>query len=164
MIIGLISDTHDNIYAIKSAVDKFNEERVKLVLHAGDYIAPFTAEHFKPLKAPMIGVFGNNCAETELLKEVYSGIGVEIRGYFTEIEEDGLKIALLHGHRSQDLDKSDSGDYDVIVRGHTHRAKIEKKEDVLHLNPGEACGYLTGERTVAFMDTERRTAWLGNLD
>lgn len=164
MIIGLISDTHDNIYAIKSAVEKFNQEGVKLVLHAGDYIAPFTAEHFKLLEAQMIGVLGNNCAETDLLKEVYSRIGVEIQGYFTEIYVDGVVIALLHGHRIQDNNRAKSGDYDVIVRGHTHRAKIEKIDDMLHINPGEACGYLTGERTVAFLDTERRIAWLGNLD
>jgi hypothetical protein len=164
MIIGLISDTHDNIYAIKSAVEKFNQERVKLVLHAGDYIAPFTAEHFKTLEAPMIGVFGNNCAETALLKEVYSRIGVEIRGYFTEIDADGVIIALFHGHRGQDNNKAESGGYDVVVRGHTHRAKIEKIDDTLNVNPGEACGYLTGERTVAFLDTERKIAWPGNLD
>jgi hypothetical protein len=164
MIIGLISDTHDNIHAIKKAVEKFNQERVELVLHAGDYIAPFTAEHFKPLDAHMIGVFGNNCAETELLKKVYSKVGAEIRGYFTEVEAGNLKIALLHGHRRQDVEKAETGGYDVVVTGHTHRAKIEKRNGVLYVNPGEACGYLTGERTIAFLESERRIAWLGDLD
>jgi len=63
MIIGLISDTHDNVYAIDKAVKRFNEERVELVLHAGDYISQFTAKHFKPLEAQLVGVYGNNCAE-----------------------------------------------------------------------------------------------------
>jgi putative phosphoesterase len=85
MIIGLISDTHDNMYAIDKAVKRFNEERVKLVLHAGDYIAQFTAKHFKPLEAQLVGVYGNNCAERDALKRVYGEIGAEIRGFFAEV-------------------------------------------------------------------------------
>jgi hypothetical protein len=164
MIIGLISDTHDNIHAIKKAVEKFNQERVELVLHAGDYIAPFTAEYFKPLDAPMIGVLGNNCAETELLKKVYSKVGAEIRGYYTEVKAGSLKIALLHGHRRQDVEKVETNGYDVVVTGHTHRSRIEKRDGVLYVNPGEACGYLTGEKTIAFLDSDSRIAWLGTLD
>ncbi|MCW4048652.1 MAG: metallophosphoesterase [Candidatus Bathyarchaeota archaeon] len=164
MIIGLIADTHDNIYMIQKAVEKFNEERVSLVLHAGDYIAPFTAQHFKPLNAQLIGVFGNNCAEHEHLKQVYGDIGVELRGYFTEVDVDGLKIALLHGHRKEDTDRAFSGGYDIIVRGHTHRASIGEENGILVVNPGEACGYVTGRRSIAFLDTERRFAWLSDLD
>lgn len=164
MIIGLISDTHDNIHMIRKAAERFNEEKVKLVLHAGDYISPFTAKHFKILDAPMIGVFGNNCAETWLLKKAYSEIGADIRGYFTDVVSCNLKIALLHGHREQDVCRAESGYYDVMIRGHTHRAKVENNGKMLLVNPGEACGYLTGEQTVAFLDTGRRTAWIGGLD
>lgn len=32
------------------------------------------------------------------------------------------------------------------------------------VNPGEACGYVTGRSTIAFLDSERRTAWLSDLD
>jgi putative phosphoesterase len=37
-MIGIISDTHDNLPAIKRAVDLFNEKNVDLVLHAGDFV------------------------------------------------------------------------------------------------------------------------------
>ena len=164
MIIGLISDTHDNIYAIDKAVKRFNEERVKLVLHAGDYIAPFTAKHFKPLEAQLVGVYGNNCAERATLKKVYGEIGAEIRGFFAEVEADGMRIALIHGHRQMDVDKAYGGGYDAVVRGHTHKAGIGHEKGVLVVNPGEACGYVTGRSTLAFLDTERRTAWLADLD
>lgn len=163
MIIGLVSDTHDRIHMIDRAVERFNEERVGLVLHAGDYIAGFTASHWEPLEARMIGVLGNNCAETMELKERYAAVGAEIRGYFAEVEEDGVRIALTHGHMAEELDRAYSG-YDVVVRGHTHRARISRMDDVLTVNPGEACGYVTGRCTIAFLDTERRTAWLGDMD
>jgi putative phosphoesterase len=164
MIVGLISDTHDNIHMIDRAVKMFNEERIKLVLHAGDYITPFTAKHFKPLEAQLVGVYGNNCAERAILKKVYGEIGAEIRGFFAEVEADGMRIVLIHGHRQMDVDKAYGGGYDAVVRGHTHRAGIGQEKGVLVVNPGEACGYVTGRSTLAFLDTERRAAWLADLD
>jgi putative phosphoesterase len=49
MIIGIISDSHDNLTQIKIAVDIFNREKVELVLHAGDFVSPFTFLEFKKL-------------------------------------------------------------------------------------------------------------------
>jgi putative phosphoesterase len=164
MIIGLISDTHDYLPYIEKAITRLKEEHVKLVLHAGDYIAPFTAKPYAELDVPMIGVFGNNCAETETLKRVYSEVGCDLRGFFTEVEADGLKIALMHGHRKQDIDRAYSGDYDVIVRGHTHQHSIGEENGVLVINPGEVCGYLTGNHSIAFLDTKKKTAWMSYLD
>jgi len=69
MLIGLISDTHDNLPMIEKAVKKLNEENVALVLHAGDYISPFVIPKFKTLNAPLIGVFGNNDGDHEFLRK-----------------------------------------------------------------------------------------------
>ena len=163
MIVGLVSDTHDNIHMIDRAVKRLNEERVSLVLHAGDYVSAFTARHFEPLDASLIGVYGNNCAERDLLGRVYSEVGAEIRGFFTEVDAGGLRVALLHGHRKEDVDRAHGGGYDVIVCGHTHRASIGEEGGVLVVNPGEVCGYLSGRCTMAFLDTARRAAWLCEL-
>lgn len=155
MKIGLISDTHDRLPFIEKAIKKMNEEKVNLVLHAGDYSAPFAAPRFKPLKAKMIGVFGNNDAERDLLRRNFEKIGVEIRGRFAEIQAEGLKIALLHGEDEELLNSLlGTGSFDVIVYGHTHRSEIQKKEGTLVINPGEACGYLSGKATLALLETE----------
>jgi len=37
-----MSDIHDNLPMIDKAVQKLNGENVGSVLHAGDYVAPFT--------------------------------------------------------------------------------------------------------------------------
>ena len=163
MIVGLVSDTHDNIHMIDRAVERLNAERVGLVLHAGDYVSAFTAKHFEPLDAPLIGVYGNNCAEHDLLGSVYAEIGAEIRGYFAEVDAGGLRVALLHGHRKEDVDRAYGGGYDVIVSGHTHRASISEEDGVLVVNPGEVCGYLSGRCTMTFLDAVRRAAWLCEL-
>ncbi|MEM2130603.1 MAG: metallophosphoesterase family protein, partial [Candidatus Bathyarchaeia archaeon] len=80
MKIGLVSDTHDRLPFIDRAVRKLNDEGVDLVLHAGDYSAPFAALRFSSLKSQMIGVFGNNDAEKELLQKNFEKIGKNVRG------------------------------------------------------------------------------------
>ncbi len=154
MKIGIISDTHDRLPFIDRAIRKMNEEEVDLVLHAGDYCAPFAAFRFKPLKAKMIGVFGNNDAEKELLRRNFKDIGVEIRGRFAEIKVDGLKIALLHGEETELLNSLlNTRSYNVVIYGHTHQSEIRRKNGVLVINPGEACGYLSGKATIGLLDT-----------
>jgi len=151
---GIISDTHDRLPFIDRAVRKMNEEEVDLVLHAGDYSAPFAASRFKSLKAKMIGVFGNNDAEKELLRRNFKDIGAEIRGRFAEIKVDGLKIALLHGEEMELLNSLlNTGAYNIIIYGHTHQSEIRRENGVLVLNPGEACGYLSGKATIGLLDT-----------
>jgi len=154
MKIGIISDTHDRLPFIDRAVRKMNKKDVELVLHAGDYSAPFVTSRFKPLKARMIGVFGNNDAEKELLRRNFNEIGIEIRGRFAEIQADGLKIALLHGEEKELLSSLlDTGSYNVVVYGHTHQSEVKRKKGVLVINPGEACGYLSGKATIGLLDT-----------
>lgn len=159
MLVGLISDTHDNVAMIKSAIKRFNELDVGLVLHAGDYISPFTAKPYAELKAKMIGVFGNNCAEREKLREVYAAVGKELVGSFAEVEAGGRRIALTHGHDEALLRSLTAhGVYDVVVHGHDHKAKIAKAGSTLVINPGEAGGWLYGRSTIAVLDTEKPSA------
>jgi putative phosphoesterase len=155
MIIGLMSDTHDRLPLIDKAVKKLNEEKAELVLHAGDYVAPFVASHFKPLKARLIGVFGNNDGDRALLRAKFAEIGAEIRGRFAYVTADGLKIALLHGDETdllQSLLELES--HDIIVNGHSHMAITYRKGRTVVINPGEACGYLSEQPTISILYTD----------
>jgi len=148
---------------IEKAIDKLNASRVKLVLHAGDYCAPFTATRFKRLNSRFIGVLGNCDGERDLLKKRYSEFGKEIRGRFAEVKVDKLKIALLHGE-DEELLKSliRSSAYEAVVYGHTHRPRIYRKDTIV-INPGEVCGYLSGRGTIAVLDTSTRRVGIINL-
>ena len=155
MLVGIMADTHDHLPMLDKAVRRLKEEEVELVLHAGDYIAPFVAPHFKPLKADLIGVLGNNDGDKDMLKKKFADIGADIRGNFAEIIIDGLKIAMLHGHEEELLRSLiDADNYDVVVHGHIHEDKTYRKGKTLVLNPGEVCGYLTGKSTIALLDTK----------
>jgi len=154
MIVGLMADTHDCLPLIEEAVKRLNEEKVELVLHAGDFIAPFVISKLKNLNAKIIGVFGNNDGDRQLLKKKFGENGFEIRGNFAEIQVENVKIALLHGHETELMNALINTEaYPIIVHGHTHRAEIQKKGKTKIINPGEVCGYLTGKPTIALLDT-----------
>ena len=52
-----------------------------------------------------------------------------------------------------------SGKFDIILSGHTHNVVNVKHENgVLVVNPGEACGYLTGKATFAIVNTDEMKA------
>ena len=155
MLVGIMADTHDRLPLLDKAVKTLNEEGVELVLHAGDYVAPFVVPRFKALDADMIGVFGNNDGDKELLRKRFAEIGGDIRGDFAEVVVDGLKIALLHGHEEELLHSLIGvNSYDVVVHGHTHEAGSHTQKKTLVVNPGEVCGYLTGRSTIALLDTQ----------
>lgn len=160
MLIGIMADTHDNLPLVEKTVQKLNEENVGLVLHAGDYVAGFVILKFKELHAKLIGVFGNNDGDHELLKKRFSeNPNLDMHGNFADVTVDGVRIALLHGS-DRELLKAliESQSFDVVVHGHSHLAEAYKKGKTLVINPGEVCGYLTGKPTISLFDTAKREA------
>lgn len=157
MLVGIMSDTHDNLSLVRKAVDTLNEKDVTLVLHAGDVVSPFVPKAFTDLRAPMIVTFGNNDAEREVLRKRFADIGKEVRGIFTDIEVGRIRLALTHGdERDLILSLIKSQYYHVVVHGHTHEAKTYISGNTLVINPGEVCGYLSGHSTIALLDPETR--------
>ncbi|MDW5548823.1 metallophosphoesterase [Methanosarcina sp.] len=152
-MIGIISDSHDNINAIQKAVELFNGKNVKAVLHAGDLISPFTARAFKELESKLYFVFGNNDGDKVTLTKRFEEIGATSCGDFGDLTIDGLHIALLHG-TNETLVKAlaKSGEFDVVVRGHTHEPGVKIIEGVPVINPGEASGVLSEKSTVAILE------------
>ncbi|MDP6776737.1 MAG: metallophosphoesterase [Candidatus Latescibacteria bacterium] len=149
--IGLMADSHDNKGAVGGAVEMFNTRGVGTVLHAGDYIAPFNARWMAPLKAPMVGVFGNNDGERFGLCALFEPIGTIHRGPHV-VERAGRRILLMH--EPDELDAlAASGAYDAIVYGHTHAIDV-RPGPTLIINPGEAGGWMTDRSTVAVLDLE----------
>lgn len=165
MLIGLISDTHDNLPQIEKAVNHLNTAKVNLALHAGDYCAPFTIAKLAALNCRLIGVFGNNDGDHELLKKRFSETqNCEIHNRFAKVEIEGYKIALLHGDEPELLFALIGSQYfNAIVHGHSHNKGIETRGKTLLINPGELCGYLTGKSTIAILDTSKNSAQLIEL-
>ncbi|MGC8850016.1 MAG: metallophosphoesterase [Candidatus Bathyarchaeia archaeon] len=150
---AVISDTHDRLPFIMKAVEMLNKMDIDLVIHCGDYSAPFAINPYKDLKHRMIGVYGNNDAEKGLIASKMKSYGKEVRGEFAKLDLDGAVTAVLHGHDAELLEAIiGSGGFDVILYGHTHEIKIERRHKSLIVNPGELCGYLTGKPTMVILD------------
>lgn len=151
-MIGVLSDSHDNLDAIKKAVNLLNKKKVDLVIHAGDLISPFTAQEFSKLKAPLEAIYGNNDGEREGLKKAYSDLC--LLEDFKDIQFADRRIAVIHGKISSLVDALiQSQFYDVVIRGHNHKLEI-KTGNTLMINPGECCGYLTDTRTMVLLDPQ----------
>ncbi len=150
MKIGIISDTHDNLPKIKEAVEMFNQEKVQLVLHAGDYTSPFTSREFKNLNSPLKGVFGNNDGDKLLLQKYFVGIGeISSETYLTNLNQ----VSLIMLHKDELVDSlAESQKYDLIVYGHTHRPDLRRIGKTLIINPGEGGGWLSGKSTIAILN------------
>jgi putative phosphoesterase len=153
MKIGILSDTHDRLPMIERAVQRFKAAGVKLVLHAGDFVSPFTAIPLGKLDAEFVGVFGNNDGDRIYLTRRFEAIGPIHLGYHT-FEVSEIRGVLMHEPKSIDALVA-SGHYDLVIYGHTHEIDVREGTCVV-VNPGETCGYLTGRATIAIFDTATR--------
>ncbi len=145
MKIGIMADSHDNIPNIEKAVDIFNKAGIALMIHAGDFIAPFSINHINKLKSSYIGVFGNNDGEKNGLRAVSKD---RIKDSPYTLEFGGKRICITH------ILTQSIPDCDIIIFGHTHRPEV-KKEGRLFINPGECGGWLTGKATVSILDMDK---------
>lgn len=152
MILGLISDTHENVASIVKSKEAFLLHKVNLVVHLGDIISPATIPYFSGLKVKFI--CGNNDGDIEGLKKKISEINCTYEGSHVELEADGKQIVGVHGHHADILEKLiSSRHYDYVIHGHTHKIRNDKVGGVRVINPG-AHFYSTKIKTVAILNTD----------
>jgi putative phosphoesterase len=155
-MIGVMSDSHDNVTLVRRAVALFKDAGCDLVLHAGDVVAPFAARELAALGCPVKAVFGNCDGEKDGLRKTFEELG-EIGEAPLVFSYQERRFLLCHYHFAVDSYAS-SKQYDIIVFGHTHKPESRKSGTTLLLNPGETGGWLTGKSTVALLDPEKREA------
>jgi len=119
--IGLISDTHGLLRPAALDVLRGSD----FIVHAGD-IGEGVLETLSTI-APVSAVRGNNdrAPWAERLAET-------LRLRFGEVT-----LHVLHDLADLDIDPQAAG-VDVVVTGHSHRPKIERRGGVLYVNPGSA--------------------------
>ncbi|MGQ4892733.1 MAG: YfcE family phosphodiesterase [Candidatus Njordarchaeia archaeon] len=185
----VLSDTHDNMNNIERILSEIPNLEPDGLIHCGDFVSPFAFNRFaKNLdeKIQFKAVLGNN--EGEIYKIVTDYIqlskrNVQLGKDFLEFEINGYKTLLLHGWGSIDLTRKmvvsigKSGDYKLILFGHTHKLEIttisHSNEVITHLfgdleedfsrvftvkefksiiiNPGELSGWLSNRASYALL-------------
>jgi len=152
---GILSDSHDQKGFAEDALVLFREEGVEVILHLGDVCRPETIEAYRECGIPLIGVYGNNDYDREGLQAV-SGNGFHPGPFMPEI--GGRKVLMAHSFDELQEEIGEGGRFDLILFGHTHRPLTMRIGRALILNPGEACGFVSGKATCGLIDFERMEA------
>lgn len=156
MKIGILADSHDNLPAVRRAVDLFRGLGCGLIIHAGDFVAPFAAWEMEKAGCPLRAVFGNCDGERRGLEEALQSFG-EIRKE-PYIFDHAAKTFLLN-HRHERLEALlAKHPVDFLIYGHTHKSDIRRAGRTLVINPGEAGGWLSGRSTAVVLDPVSRQA------
>lgn len=157
MVIGIISDTHDNVLNIKKAVEVFKKHNVEFVIHAGDIIAPVSIKYFEGLN--MKFVFGNCDGDRHKIEEKVRDINGQHYGRIMELKIKGKTIGVFHGDDIIINDKMLNKGYDYFIHGHTHIPEDKKVNNTRVLCPG---GHYLGDpkenNKVILLDVEKDKA------
>ena len=154
MKIGIVSDSHGHHINVLRAVDVLNEEKVQYVLHAGDIISPVDAQAFSNVRgAQFIAVFGNCDGEKIFLRSTIEDFGGQIHNqpYVGQIGDKNIFMT----HIPNSLDAFiESGKYDVVIYGHTHKRDIRNIGSSLVINPGELTSRTKEENSLVILQLD----------
>ena len=117
-VLGLVSDTHgllrDSVRVALSGVG--------LIIHAGDIGPRSILERLESI-APVVAVCGN-------VDSAFAGLSPR-----ETVFVNGHLIYVLHNLETLDLVPEKAG-ISMVVSGHSHRARIDRKNGVYYINPG----------------------------
>lgn len=141
MIIAVMSDSHDHIWNLRKALQIVSMEKAGMILHCGDFVAPFMLKELASAGLPVHGVFGNNDGDQHQLTRLTLTelTQIHLHGLVAELDIGGFRIALTHYYaigRGLAL----SNDYDLVCYGHSHVHHLETAGSTPLLNPGEIMG------------------------
>ena len=135
MKIVVLSDTHSD--SISSLSNPLVEElsSADLIIHAGDFTGKQLVDDLRML-GKFRGVYGN-IDGPEVRRELPEIDTIQVEGFRIGVNhpaEGGSPITIESRIRPKFHDAQ------VIIHGHSHRTKNERKEGVLWFNPGSATG------------------------
>jgi len=121
-IVGVISDTHGLLRA--EAIEALRGS--DFIVHAGDVGAP-----------EILGKLGAIAPVTAVRGNVDGGSWARRLPKTEVLEVEGISIYVLHILEELDV-KPEAAGMSVVVYGHSHMPKQERKNGVLYFNPGSA--------------------------
>ena len=163
MRVGLMADSHDRLPAIAELVKRMQEGGASMILHAGDYCAPFALRPIEAASMSLAGVFGKNDGDTQgLLAKASAGFGAELFESPHSFEMGGQRILVVHDI-GEVQPRSVEG-HSIVIHGCTHQQEMKTRGDSLIVNPGESCGWLYGTPKAAILDLQTKQVEFISLD
>ena len=154
MLLGVVSDTHNNLKNIDQIVSLFNRRSVDLVIHTGDITNANSLRKFAELESKLFLVFGNNDRSEFGLKEVAAENNFEIQEPPYQIKKCNREIVIFHEPDLIDNFLDENKDIDLVLHGHTHRFRNEVFRGTNIFNPGECAGMMKGKNQVGIIELD----------
>jgi len=166
MNIAIISDTHDNITNIHKALSWMKKNNIRQIIHCGDICAPSILREIANTFGKKIHVvFGNVDGDQFTIgKDIGDGTlkNVTLYGDLGEVKIGNKHIAFTHKpHFARAL--AETGKYDLVFYGHTHKPFEEKIGNCELVNPGTLAGIFY-KATFAVYDTKTNMLTLKILE
>jgi hypothetical protein len=141
MVIAIMSDTHDNIWNVRKALEMIRVHKAKLIIHCGDLVAPFTLRELAKFDGPVHWALGNNDGDPYMLAKLSLTEleNMEAHNLIGKLDLDGTSIAFTHCEEMGSA-LAHTGKYDLVCCGHTHMYRLERIHQALLLNPGDVMG------------------------
>jgi putative phosphoesterase len=134
MILGIISDTHDQGQRTAQAIGLLHQAKAEVIVHCGDLTGANMLALFSG--TPLYFVLGNNDDEDELRPAAKGMAEVRYLGQLGIIELDGKRIGVTHGHLRKDVHDLFTKAPDYLLTGHSHIAMDERHGKIRRINPG----------------------------
>lgn len=151
MKVGIVSDTHRNTKRPPLAIETFREAGIRRVIHLGDVTNGKVAELFAPFDAWF--VYGNADRDLEELRSTVDSLfGSGRLAEYHQLEWEGVKIAAVHGHTDRLGELVNSGHFNIVLHGHTHKRRDEMVARTRVINPGALGGIKWQSRSYAILD------------
>lgn len=147
MKIGVLSDTHGEVWATQRALKVLGDYGVDALIHCGD-----VGSEIVPLLCGMRAHFVcGNIDDPEALRTAIREPEHTLHEPIGSLEIEGVRIAFLHGDDVKLLRHTiHCGRWDVVCHGHTHAYAKTQLGGTLVLNPGAVAH--TTQPSIAVME------------
>ena len=141
MQVAIISDVHDNIPSLKKVLNYSVGKEIVKIICCGDITNQESLDYLNDyFNGEIFYTFGNadeGHLEKEKLGKKYNKIN--IFSGFGEVDIEGKMVAFVHfPEKAKKL--AESGKYDFVFYGHTHKPWTENIGKCEMLNPGNVAG------------------------
>ena len=153
MKIAIISDSHDNLENLKIFFDFAKKEKTDKIIHCGDLTDLQTLKYLASNFSGEVFLADGNVDVDFIEKDkVKKYANVKLVGKTGNLEFDSIKIGFCH--YPEDAEKlAETGVFDHVFYGHTHKPWQEKRGKAILSNPGTLAGMFY-KATFAVLDTK----------
>ncbi|MGC8642585.1 MAG: metallophosphoesterase family protein [Isosphaeraceae bacterium] len=134
MLIGILSDTHDQVERTRAAVNMLIREGATALIHCGDLTGPDVVYECSGI--PSYFVFGNCDHDRESIRQAISLSGGTCLERGGVISLGGVRMAVTHGDSVSEIQRLAALEPEYLFTGHSHHVSDIQNGPTRWVNPG----------------------------